>query len=441
MRKHILSQAIVLALGGALLTGCGGGSSAPSASTTDTTISGAVVDAAVQGAIVCLYADGQAVMNGTAPVCSAATDTNGNYTLTIPGGLVDDAKRLTLVATKAGGIKLVSSIGTMAEVKAKAGSDNTVTTGELPQAQVTHFTTAEFATKDTDNDGDVSDDEEDAYTLNPEQIQQLAALIKAVVDYGTQYGYLLSDESVEDTLELIEKVLKDGMIGSIDLDDWYTDSNNSDVVSDVEDDLDAGYIQSYLTGATFVKADSIGTVIFRFNADGTVNEWGNDYNDNEAPRSLTHAWSIKDDNTLAIGDEDIQIMGIDGNAVTTYIPSENATETIYRTVPFTNDMLAGKSFTVNRTKRIDFNANGTAVVTVTSTNNNFQDQAFWSIEQDQGFWSIENGSLKLVEQANAAEYAYIHLYEVQQDGKLLVAWRKYSPTWYNVGAWTVTPAQ
>lgn len=169
----------------AALAACGGGdasgNNSGNGSSATIALSGQVKDGPIQGAQVCLYANGTLAQNpNNTAICSSATDGNGNYTLQIPANL---SGLLTLIASKSGGIQLASILGTIATVQA-AASQGQVSASSLPSLQVTHFTTADFALADTDGDGTVSQSERDAYKPDFARVQQAATAIKAVIDFG-----------------------------------------------------------------------------------------------------------------------------------------------------------------------------------------------------------------------------------------------------------------
>ena len=152
MKNSKLNTGITkLALGASMcaaLAACGGGSDGGSSSGSSTanesvTLNGQVTDGPIQAAGICLYADGQKASGaGGSPIC-ATTQDDGTYTLSIPRKLASGF--LTLVATKSGGIVLASTLGTTAQVLAAASDGKNISPGSLPDAIVTHLSTADFA--------------------------------------------------------------------------------------------------------------------------------------------------------------------------------------------------------------------------------------------------------------------------------------------------------
>jgi len=388
MRKHILTQAIFLALGGTLLTGCGGGSSdtAPPATQTSTSISGQVVDSPIAGASVCLLADGKAVLNNGAELCSAKTDQAGNYTLAIPSGLVDDAKRLTLIATKDGGVKLVSSIGTMAEVKAKA-KDNKVTMLELPASKITHLTTSQLVLMDTDKNNSVSAAEASLFIQDYQKLQELSALIKAVIDYGKGAELLTPD--VKNTLDLIRYALDGTLPNGSTLDIWYKDPNNQAVI-DVSNELlkDTNFMKSYINNATLVARVPTNDIrILEFKDNGVLREWSessmkglNDYTGRWEWKSGATQPTININPDNPAEPREIIIEKINGNTLSVNVPHDNNYKgDVYRTVPFTTAEISGKS-AVSHGSTLTLKADGTST---------FSDDNCISK------WKVENGVIVL----------------------------------------------
>lgn len=256
MKKRSLVLAMLgLAVG--TLSACGGGGSSSSggdlppaggsneadqAVAQGLTISGSVVDGPIQGASVCLYAEGRPVSEDGQLICSAPTTEQGHYQITIPVGAVGDSDRLLLVATKDGGIKLVSYLGDLSNLKTKASSHGGVlNTNSLPEAEITHISTAEFAIADVNHDDILSDEEINAYRFNPLLTQRVAAAIKAVVD-GGMASTLLPSNVLNDTLDL-SRDAADGYIEAINMSlrAWAADPNNQAYLESVVND--ARYIE------------------------------------------------------------------------------------------------------------------------------------------------------------------------------------------------------
>lgn len=216
-------------------TGTGtGGTGTGGTSNATMSLSGQVIDGPVAGAQVCLYSSGAQVRDAAGgAVCSSQTDAQGNYTLTIPRNLPSGF--LTLVATKGSSIKLASTLGTSEQVLA-AGSSGTVNTANLPGARITHFTTADFALADTDNDGTVSKNESDVYVPDFQASQRAATVVKAVVDFNktTLIGGLTTD-----TLALAKAASQDKVLGSTGQSStqWFADAANANIISAVDQEV------------------------------------------------------------------------------------------------------------------------------------------------------------------------------------------------------------
>lgn len=222
MKINPISTAIALAIGSSMLVGCGGGgstsgtaSTSPSTSAAATTISGQVIDAPIANANVCVYVNGTVVKDSSGAALCATTDANGNYTLSIPGGLIADNDYLNLVATKGNNLKFASAIGTMAEVKS-AVLNGTASTATLPSVKITNQTTAEFALADKNQDGSVDQQEEQSFdpstTSNQGKIGTISTLIKACVDgnqCGSESGKVFGSDNTLDMSENAETALND----------------------------------------------------------------------------------------------------------------------------------------------------------------------------------------------------------------------------------------
>lgn len=222
MKINPISTAIALAIGSSMLVGCGGGgstsgtaSTSPSTSAAATTISGQVIDAPIANANVCVYVNGTVVKDSSGAALCATTDANGNYTLSIPGGLIADNDYLNLVATKGNNLKFASAVGTMAEVKS-AVLNGTASTATLPSVKITNQTTAEFALADKNQDGSVDQQEEQSFdpstTSNQGKIGTISTLIKACVDgnqCGSESGKVFGSDNTLDMSENAETALND----------------------------------------------------------------------------------------------------------------------------------------------------------------------------------------------------------------------------------------
>ncbi len=238
-------KAFVLTLmAAAVLTACGGSSNdkASKSSNDDLKISGQVVDGPIVGAKVCLFSNGlQATNKAGADVCSAETDGGGSYTLFIPGHL--SAGLLHLVAVKGSDIKLASVLGSLDDVR-KVAKKNELTSENLAAVTVTHFTTADFALADKDNNGIVSEKELKEYMPDLEETMKIASIIKAVVDFKSdpelkdQVAELIGGNTL-DTLELAKAAAKKEKLGSSNktAEEWLALPVNNKVLSAVIKDV------------------------------------------------------------------------------------------------------------------------------------------------------------------------------------------------------------
>jgi hypothetical protein len=226
--RHALSVTML-----AVLAACGGGGdggSSSSSSSGSVALSGQVTDGPISGAQVCLFLDGVPARNAAgAPICSGETDAQGNYTLSIPRNLASGF--LTLVATKGADIKLASTLGSVTEVFAAAGTAGTVTPANLSSASVTHLTTASFALADADHDGIVTAAELSAYAPDFAAIQKAATLIQAYIDGGQA---TLIGGSTNDTLALAAAAVQNKALGTTGqtADAWFDDPANAKAVAD-----------------------------------------------------------------------------------------------------------------------------------------------------------------------------------------------------------------
>lgn len=269
MRSMMNYKLSTLALA-ALLTACGGGGGGGGndsgtgnpggpAAQGAVTLSGQVIDGPIAGAKVCLQIDGAAARDAAnAAICSAETDAQGNYSLSVPRSL--NAGLLTLVASKGSSIKLVSTLGTLEQVIAAAGSSSLVTAANLPAARVTHFTTADFVLADSNHDGVLSSAERAAYVPSVAAAMEVAAVIKAVVDFNGQAGGLLGG-ATNDTLQLAAAAAQKKTLGSTQQTaaQWLALPANANIAQAVLNDLtlDAGHVFARYQFTGTVVAESI----------------------------------------------------------------------------------------------------------------------------------------------------------------------------------------
>lgn len=250
-----MRKALAIAILPLSLAACGGGgtenssSGNPVAGSTTAAadsfvLSGQVSDGPIAGAQVCLFADGVQVRNAAgAPVCSAGSDAQGNYTLTVPRSI--PAGFLTLVASTSSYIKLASALGTANELLGAANKGGTVTSASMPAVRITHVTTANFALADTNNDGTVSRTELDAYNADYTKVRPVAAIIKAVIDLGQ--GTTLIGGGTNDTLQLAVAAATNQPLGTsrVTATQWFADPANASAIAAVDQDvaasLDAGF--------------------------------------------------------------------------------------------------------------------------------------------------------------------------------------------------------
>jgi hypothetical protein len=257
-----------------MLTACGGGGSSNTASqgSDSITLSGQVVDGPIAAAQVCLFADGvQARDAAGAAICSSETDAQGNYTMKVPRSLAPGFA--TLVASKGGNIKLASSLGTLAQVFEAAGNSGTVTAANLPAARVTHFTTADFALADANNDGTVSKDEAASYVPNFAAVQQVAAVIKAVIDFEGQAGSLIGGKTTN-TLNLAAAVARNETLGTSNktAEQWLADPANVNIIAALQKDVAqelAGRFSTYKV-TEMVTASHIPPTVVRNNGTSSI---------------------------------------------------------------------------------------------------------------------------------------------------------------------------
>jgi hypothetical protein len=246
--RKFMHKAAAIAVIPFFLTACGGSSGGNSSSDSgnvsgsnatganSVTLSGVVTDGPIAGAQVCLYSDGvQARNTAGAAICSTGTDAQGGYTMTIPRDLAPGF--LTLVASKDGNIRLASALGTLSQVLDAAGSGATVTPTNVPSARITHFTTADFALADTNNDGTVSKSELDTYLPDYTKTRPVATVVKAVIDFGRSASLLGTQAS--NTLLLAAAAAKNQALGTTGKTaaQWTADPANANVVATVDQDV------------------------------------------------------------------------------------------------------------------------------------------------------------------------------------------------------------
>lgn len=204
-----------LALGIISCGGGGGGGGAdttnnnppPSSNTTDVNLSGKVYDQEIANARIDVY-----VGDSTTPAATTTSDASGNYSIDLQISDEDLALRCVVVATR-GSISLRSLLGNIgAIVDIAAANGGNVTSETLPSANVTNVSTAIAALLEQ-VEGSLPDDqaaidgflaELAAAPISLAQVVQVAAAIKAVVDYGAD---VTSIEGVTNTLELVAALL------------------------------------------------------------------------------------------------------------------------------------------------------------------------------------------------------------------------------------------
>ena len=242
----------------AMLAACGGdgdgGGNGASTAPGSVKLSGQVIDGPIADAKVCLFVDGaEALDAANAAICSGNTDAEGNYSLMVPRNL--NPGLLTLLASKGSNIKLISALGSLEQVLDAAGSSDAVTAAELPAARVTHFTTADFVLSDTNHDGVLSAAEHAAYVPDFTASQNVAGVIKAVIDFASLAGDLLGG-TTGDTLALASAAAQGKPLGTTNqtAEQWLADSVNAEIVEEIRKEL----------------ADSITSDFVRYEFTGTV---------------------------------------------------------------------------------------------------------------------------------------------------------------------------
>jgi hypothetical protein len=229
------------------LAACGGGSdganssnsSSATATTSSIVLSGQVSDGPIDGAQVCLLSDGVPVRDaaGAAP-CSSPTDAQGNFSLSIPRSLAPGF--LSLVASKGGAIRLASALGTLSQVSTAADANGVVAAASLPALRISHLTTADYVLADADHDGTVTKSELDAYVSSYASARPVAAVVKAVIDYG-QAGSLIGGQTT-DTLALAAAAARNQTLGTSGQTaaQWTADAANAGILAAVDQDAAAG---------------------------------------------------------------------------------------------------------------------------------------------------------------------------------------------------------
>jgi len=172
-----------------ILAGCGGGGGGHKTTTAPLTINGSVYDSAVPNATVELLVGGTVVATGT-------TDAQGNYSLYLNTTSAQRALR-AVVRARRGKVVLQSLLGNLQTVVNARDSSKTVDQSFFPKAVVSHVTTAVLAVIQDQNGGSLPDDQNsidnliDAVTNNTtlqDLVTQIAAAVKAVVDYEADPG-------------------------------------------------------------------------------------------------------------------------------------------------------------------------------------------------------------------------------------------------------------
>lgn len=332
MEKKAIYQAMILALGIAGLSGCGGGSSGSTPSSS-TTVSGTVTDAPITGASVCL-------MDGTTQVaCTTSDSSTAAYSLTFNNLNVPSADLLRIIATK-GNIELVSAVGNLATLQTNSSNQN-----------ITHITTAQFLI--AKNSSGTSSDNIDPTQLpqsNSPAVTSLANYIQSIVD-----PCINNPTSCQPTLTAAAA------------------ANNTA--------LSVTAIQSAITGKTLGNTDSQGSTVLQVNADKTYAL--QQYNNDATHTTQQGNWDVSTDSSnlpiitltkltetgVALGNTVIHVSLLGNSTNTTgatIIGTTNSGTTplvFNASIPFTASDLSGKTLSPPanssvRDNRVVFNADG-----------------------------------------------------------------------------------
>lgn len=422
IRPTLIASAISTTL---MLAGCGGGSSSspessspPSVATTTTTINGSVVDGPIVGASVCLYANGKEVMDGTNPVCSS-TDTNGNYSLSIPSGVVNSPDYLNLIATQNRTVKLASAVCTMQDLM-NAAKNNVVSEADLPALRVTNLTSAQFSLV-AGADGFV--DATEAQGIDKENINDLGAistLIKKYIDGGGDAADL---HGSPDTLSMANDLASVYHGHKAGLEDSESPSTASSTYLN-------SALPALVTGKTFVLSDSSGTSIVTFGQGPTANTGSITIVGGNPAVVNTGTWLLDTSATPATisisgtqsANGPITIVGLSEshkNGISNILVNiNNSLETLQAAIPFTTTDVSGRSI-IFRQGPVSFNPDNTGVDHTAACAPNGA-----TISP----WAIDGGALIADERASCTG-DLLKMYLLERDGnEYKMAWYAMAPT-------------
>ncbi len=168
-----------------------------------------------------------------------------------------------------------------------------------------------------------------------------------------------------------------------------------------------GFTNGMVAGKTFIGADGIGenerVIITTYHSDGTYSEWANDGETSLA--TMNGNWSISNGQLLmndSLGSITLTLQSNTGTYIDALVVAEGPSEIarIYKAAPFTNELLAGKTFNFlgNGPGTITLNSDGTGSMVEGVGSENIT----WSIAD--GVLSINTGKFFLYAGGTAADF-------------------------------------
>jgi len=152
-------------------------------------------------------------VSGSNKTVNAIANESGIFTVDLT---LDDSEVDGFVSIIAKGVEqqqnagLISLLGTVSELVALAGDDNTLTEDEAFSVNVTNITTAKYALAKLENNGQEITTTEEMETLikkvDFDDVLKLATAIKVAIDKANNNDQLALPEEASDTLALVEDV-------------------------------------------------------------------------------------------------------------------------------------------------------------------------------------------------------------------------------------------
>jgi hypothetical protein len=255
--------------------GNGGPPNPPTPTMSRLTLTGTVTDAPIAGALVTTTIGGQTF--------TATADANGNYRIELSIEESATGAFITLTAKGVGSqsyVEFTSLLGTFAALRTQAGSDEVLSNTENFATQITNVSTALAALLQQANGGQPVNTQTLldtlSVTLNGQQVLDLAATIKLLVDEADEYPMPSGQTSLQ-TL-LADSTLRDQLVADFYEQDPTTFKNTQTaIVTDttLTPPVTTATLPSALKAASLTDdvistyADPNRAISYTFNTDGT----------------------------------------------------------------------------------------------------------------------------------------------------------------------------